>query len=58
MQVVFAGTPEFAQLALKAILDAGYQVPLVLTQPDRPAGRGMRLTASPVKQLAQEFHLR
>ena len=54
MRIVFAGTPKFAQLALKAILDAGYQVPLVLTQPDRPSGRGMRLTASPVKQLAQE----
>lgn len=57
MQVVFAGTPEFAQLALKAIIDAGYQVPLVLTQPDRPAGRGMRLTPSPVKQLAQTFQI-
>lgn len=54
MRVVFAGTPDFAKKALDAILDAGYQVPLVLTQPDRPAGRGMRLTPSPVKQRAQQ----
>ena len=52
LKVVFAGTPEFAKLALDAILQAGYQVPLVLTQPDRPSGRGMRLTPSPVKQAA------
>ncbi|WP_370262621.1 methionyl-tRNA formyltransferase [Limnobacter sp.] len=54
LQVGFAGTPEFARVALQALLDAGYPVPLVLTQPDRPAGRGMKLTASPVKQLALE----
>ena len=53
MNVVFAGTPDFAATALQALLDAGYEVPLVLTQPDRPAGRGMKLQASPVKQLAQ-----
>ena len=52
MQVAFAGTPEFAQVALQAIVGAGYAVPLVLTQPDRPAGRGMQLQASPVKQTA------
>lgn len=52
MKVVFAGTPEFARTALEALLDAGFDVPLVLTQPDRPAGRGLRLHASPVKQLA------
>ncbi|MGH6608755.1 MAG: methionyl-tRNA formyltransferase [Burkholderiaceae bacterium] len=56
MKVVFAGTPEFAAVALDAILkaapDAGWTVPLVLTQPDRPAGRGLKLAASPVKQLA------
>ena len=52
MRVVFAGTPEFARAALAAILDAGFAVPLVLTQPDRPGGRGMQLQASPVKQLA------
>lgn len=52
IKVVFAGTPEFARLAYKAILDAGFNVPLVMTQPDRPAGRGMKLQASPVKQEA------
>jgi methionyl-tRNA formyltransferase len=52
LKVVFAGTPDFAAVALQALLDAGYEVPLVLTQPDRPAGRGMKLQASPVKQLA------
>jgi methionyl-tRNA formyltransferase len=52
MRVIFAGTPAFARAALAALLDAGFQVPLVLTQPDRPAGRGMQLQASPVKQLA------
>jgi methionyl-tRNA formyltransferase len=41
MRVVFAGTPEFASVALKAILAAGHEVALVLTQPDRPAGRGL-----------------
>lgn len=54
MRVVFAGTPEFAAVALAALLEAGHEVPLVLTQPDRPAGRGMKLQASPVKQLALE----
>lgn len=52
LKVAFAGTPEFAREALQAILKAGFEVPLVLTQPDRPAGRGMKLQASPVKQLA------
>ena len=52
LRVAFAGTPEFAARALEAILAAGYAVPVVLTQPDRPAGRGMKLTASAVKQLA------
>ena len=54
LKVGFAGTPEFARQALRAILLAGYQVPVVLTQPDRPAGRGMKLTPSPVKQAALE----
>lgn len=52
MRVVFAGTPEFAAAALERLLAAGFDVPLVLTQPDRPAGRGMKLTPSPVKALA------
>ena len=54
MRAGFAGTPEFARLALQAMLQAGFDVPLVLTQPDRPAGRGLKLTPSPVKQLALE----
>lgn len=52
LKVVFAGTPDFAKLALDAILKAGFNVPLVLTQPDRPSGRGMKLRPSPVKQAA------
>jgi methionyl-tRNA formyltransferase len=52
MKLVFAGTPEFAAAALERLLAAGFEVPLVLTQPDRPAGRGMKLTPSPVKALA------
>ena len=54
LRVGFAGTPEFAREALAAMLAAGISVPLVLTQPDRPAGRGMKLQPSPVKQLALE----
>lgn len=54
MKVVFAGTPEFAACALRALIDAGFEIPLVLTQPDRPAGRGMQLQASAVKQVALE----
>jgi methionyl-tRNA formyltransferase len=52
LRVAFAGTPEFARVALEAIADAGFAVPLVLTQPDRPAGRGLKLQPSAVKQLA------
>ena len=51
MRVIFAGTPEFARVALERLHAAGFTIPLVLTQPDRPAGRGMKLQASPVKQL-------
>jgi len=57
LRVIFAGTPEFAAAALAAIHRAGFPVPLVLTQPDRPAGRGMKLQASPVKRYAQEHGL-
>ncbi|MFM0414336.1 methionyl-tRNA formyltransferase [Paraburkholderia aromaticivorans] len=57
LRVIFAGTPEFAAAALAAIHSAGFVVPLVLTQPDRPAGRGMKLQASPVKRYAQEHGL-
>ncbi len=54
MKVVFAGTPEFAAVALRQLIAAGFEIPLVLTQPDRPAGRGMQLQASSVKQVALE----
>ncbi len=53
MRVIFAGTPEFARVALERIHQAGHTIALVLTQPDRPAGRGMKLQASAVKQYAQ-----
>ena len=52
LRVIFAGTPEFARVALDRLHAAGFEIPLVLTQPDRPAGRGMKLQASPVKQFA------
>ena len=56
-RIAFAGTPDFAVPSLRAIVATGATVPLVLTQPDRPAGRGRRLTASPVKELAVELGL-
>ncbi len=52
MRLVFAGTPEFARVALESLHTAGHEIALVLTQPDRPAGRGMKLQASAVKQYA------
>ena len=54
MRIVFAGTPEFARVALAQLDAAGHEVALVLTQPDRPAGRGMKLQPSAVKQWAQD----
>ena len=52
MKLIFAGTPEFARVALERLHRAGFEIVLVLSQPDRPAGRGMKLQASPVKQYA------
>lgn len=52
MKIIFAGTPDFAAAALQSLAEAGHDVALVLTQPDRPSGRGMKLTPSPVKMLA------
>jgi len=57
LRIGFAGTPDFARSALQRLLDAGATLPLVLTQPDRPAGRGMKLQASAVKQLALQHRL-
>jgi methionyl-tRNA formyltransferase len=57
MRLVFCGTPQFAVPTLKTLLDAGHDVPLVVTQPDRPSGRGMQLLAPPVKQAALDVGL-
>lgn len=57
LRVIFAGTPEFALPPLQTLIDGGYDIVAVLTQPDRPAGRGKKLRASPVKQLALENNL-
>ena len=57
MRVIFAGTPDFAASALAAVIEAGHEILVVLTQPDRPKGRGMKLTPSPVKTLALQHEL-
>ena len=57
MRLIFAGTPEFARVALAQLHASGHDIALVLTQPDRPAGRGMKLQASPVKQFAQSHNI-
>ena len=57
MKIIFAGTPEFAATALAAVIAAGHEVVAVLTQPDRPAGRGLQLQESPVKRLARANHI-
>jgi len=57
LKIIFAGTPDFAVPALAALIKAGHEVVMVLTQPDRPAGRGMKLKASPVKVLAEQHGL-
>lgn len=56
-KIIFAGTPEFSTAALQTLLDSEHQVIAVYTQPDRPAGRGRKLTASPVKQLAEAHQI-
>lgn len=57
LKIIFAGTPDFATEALKALLSSNHQVIAVYTQPDRPAGRGRKLTFSPVKQLALDHQV-
>jgi methionyl-tRNA formyltransferase len=57
LNLVFCGTPRFAVATLEKLVEAGFQVSLAVTQPDRPRGRGMELTASPVKQRALELGL-
>lgn len=54
LRIVYAGTPEFAVPALQALIDSPHDVVAVYTQPDRPAGRGRKLTPSPIKHLALE----
>ena len=57
MRIVFAGTPAFAAHALQALIEGGHEIALVLTRPDRPAGRGLKLAAGEVKQLAEQARL-
>jgi methionyl-tRNA formyltransferase len=57
LKIIFAGTPDFAVPALAALIEAGHDLVLVLTQPDRPSGRGMKLKASPVKELALQHNI-
>ncbi|MGH8370167.1 MAG: methionyl-tRNA formyltransferase, partial [Gammaproteobacteria bacterium] len=57
MRIAFAGTPDFALPALDTLIAAGHDIVGVWTQPDRPAGRGRRLTASPVKQRALQLNI-
>jgi len=57
MKIIFAGTPEFAAVALKALINSPHEIVAVYTQPDRPSGRGLKLTPSAVKSLALEHHL-
>ena len=54
MKIIFMGTPDFAVPTLKKLYDSGYEVQAVFTQPDKPKGRGYKLTPPPVKVLAQE----
>ena len=55
MNIIFAGTPEFSAVSLQSLVDAGYRVPLVITQPDRRAGRGMAVSQSEVKEMATDL---
>lgn len=57
LKIIFAGTPEFAAIALEALIHSAHQMVAVYTQPDRPAGRGLKLKQSPVKTLALTYQL-
>jgi methionyl-tRNA formyltransferase len=57
MNLVFAGTPRFAVPTLERLVDVGFRIPLVVTQPDKPSGRGMDISISPVKQSAQRLSI-
>ena len=58
MKIVFMGTPDFARESLKAIYEKGHEIIGVVTNPDKPKGRGMKMVASPVKQYAEEKGLK
>ena len=58
LKVIFMGTPDFAQESLKAIYEAGYDIKAVVTNVDKPKGRGMKMVATPVKQFAEEKQLK
>ena len=58
MRIVFMGTPDFAKESLEAVYNAGYEILGVVTNPDKPKGRGMKLIATPVKQYAQEKEIK
>lgn len=57
MKIIFAGTPSFAEIALEELLHSSHQIVAVYTQPDKPAGRGLKVKPSPVKALAETYHL-
>ena len=57
MKIIFAGTPDFSAVALQAVLESEHEIVAVYTQPDRPAGRGRKLTSSPVKALALDHNI-
>ena len=57
LTIIFAGTPEFACPCLQSLIDSEHQIVAVYTQPDRPSGRGQHVKTSPVKQLAQQYHI-
>ena len=57
LNIIFAGTPDFAAQHLQALLNSEHNVIAVYTQPDKPAGRGKKLQASPVKQLAETYNI-
>ena len=58
MKIVFMGTPDFAKESLEAVYNAGHEVLAVVTNPDRPKGRGMKLVESPVKEFASEKNMK
>ena len=58
MRIVFMGTPDFAKESLEAVYNAGYEILGVVTNPDKPKGRGMKMMASPVKEFAIEKNIK